>query len=168
MALLVVRHAHALDRSDWDGPDQQRPLSDKGFRQAAALDTSLDPQGITRVVSSPAIRCRQTIEPLAAKSSVDVEEDDSLQEGEPGADALQRWSVVAAAMPAEDVVVCSHGDVIEGVIDELARRGVDVGPKPRFQKGSTWVIDVAPASDGTGPRSADVVRAARYLPPPSI
>jgi 8-oxo-dGTP diphosphatase len=168
MALLVLRHAHALNRLDWDEPDELRPLSDKGLRQAAALDGSLDPQRIVRVVSSPALRCRQTVEPLAAKAAVDVEEDDSLEEGQPGADALQQWSLVAAAAPAGDVLVCSHGDVIEGAVAELAHRGIDVGPKPRCQKGSTWIVEVDPASEGADPRSADVVSRASYLPPPSI
>ena len=36
-ALLVVRHAHAGDREKWEGPDERRPLTKKGRRQAAGL-----------------------------------------------------------------------------------------------------------------------------------
>ena len=41
------------ERDAWDGDDDQRPLSDRGRRQAEALATTLAPYHMTRVVSSP-------------------------------------------------------------------------------------------------------------------
>ena len=37
MPLLLVRHAQAKPRKEWDGEDRVRPLSPHGFRQADGL-----------------------------------------------------------------------------------------------------------------------------------
>ena len=36
MIVLLVRHARAGDRSEWEGDDRLRPLDKKGRRQAKA------------------------------------------------------------------------------------------------------------------------------------
>ena len=54
-------------RSAWDGPDEQRPLSKAGRRQAAALAKLLGDEPIGRIVSSPYVRCRETVAPLAER-----------------------------------------------------------------------------------------------------
>jgi len=54
-------------------------------------------------------------------------------------------------------VACTHGDVVSGILFELADRGVALGSTPRMRKGSTWVLDV----DGGR------VSSARYLAPPA-
>ena len=68
MDLYLVRHAHAGSRSSWEGRDLHRPLSKKGRRQADAIADLLAEAGIERLLSSPARRCVQTLEPLAAQS----------------------------------------------------------------------------------------------------
>src|SRR5688572_23290026 len=55
MALFLVRHAHAGRRRGWDGPDDQRPLSSKGEKEALGLADRLESKGITHLVSSPAL-----------------------------------------------------------------------------------------------------------------
>jgi broad specificity phosphatase PhoE len=146
----VVRHAQAGDRRRWDGPDEARPLSKKGRRQADALAELLAGAGVERVCTSPALRCRQTVEPLAAQVGLTVDDDADLAEGS-GA-----TGVVHLARTADrNTVACTHGDVVDDLLAGLALEGVDVGSQPRCAKGSTWVLDV---EDGR-------VVAAHYLPP---
>ncbi len=57
----VVRHAHA----DWS-PDEQRPLSDKGYRDAARVADILGQFPIVKIFTSPFLRARQTVAPLAS------------------------------------------------------------------------------------------------------
>jgi hypothetical protein len=40
--LLLVRHAHAGDKSRWQGPDSLRPLSPAGQAEAAGLVVRLE------------------------------------------------------------------------------------------------------------------------------
>jgi 8-oxo-(d)GTP phosphatase len=78
MTVYLVRHAKAGDREAWEGDDDLRPLSKPGRRQAAGLVDLLRPAGIRRLVSSPAVRCVQTLEPLGEALGLAVELDDAL------------------------------------------------------------------------------------------
>ena len=152
----LVRHAHAGDRAAWTGDDAARPLSEKGWRQARGLVELLPRQPrLRRVVSSPSLRCVQTVEPLAEAYALRVEEDERLLEGADPRDAL---ALVEAELARGDgVAACSHGDVIPGVLELLMQRDeVRFEDRLIWQKGSTWVLE----GDGGA-----VVRA-RYLPPP--
>jgi 8-oxo-dGTP diphosphatase len=112
---VVLRHAAAGDRDHWDADDFHRPLNGKGRRQAAELVEVLRPLGVRRVVSSPYVRCVETVEPLAAALELSVELDDRLAEGAgPGADELLR---------EDGVVCCTHGDIA----DALLGRGLSKG-----------------------------------------
>jgi 8-oxo-dGTP diphosphatase len=151
MTVYLVRHAKAGDRGDWGGSDDLRPLSKPGRRQAAALAEALRDAPIERIVSSPSVRCRQTVEPLAELRRLPVELADELAEGAPARDAMRVLEKVASA----PTVLCSHGDVIAGVLRHLASRGVPLGDD-RLEKASVWALDVV---------EHDVV-AAHYSPPP--
>jgi phosphohistidine phosphatase len=67
MRLLIVRHADAGDREDWEKsgrPDEQRPLSEKGIeRMRAAVKglVELVPD-VEVIVTSPYVRAAQTAE----------------------------------------------------------------------------------------------------------
>ena len=153
MAVYLVRHADAGARHEWHQPDDLRPLTDRGERQAAAVARALRDRPVTRVVSSPAMRCRATVAPLAEALGLEVELSAALLEGAALQDAL---AVVRAAADGE-TVLCSHGDVIPDVLTYLMGKGMRTGPDRRCQKGSIWVLEV----DG-----ADVVRG-EYVPPPA-
>ena len=64
MTVVLLRHASAGHRERWEGDDRLRPLDKKGRRQADALCAILRERGISRVLSSPYVRCTQTVAPL--------------------------------------------------------------------------------------------------------
>ncbi len=151
MKHFVVRHADAGDRHRWKGRDEDRPLSRKGRRQAEAVASRLRDEHIAKIASSPFVRCVQTVEPLAERLGLPVELAPELAEGS-GA-----TGVLKLAMNADDsTVMCTHGDVVDALLEHLRGEGVDLGKKPRCTKASTWVLDV---------RAGRVV-AATYLPAP--
>jgi broad specificity phosphatase PhoE len=153
MTVLLVRHTHAGDRAAWDGDDRRRPVSDRGAEQAEALVDLLASYPVERVLSSPYVRCVQSVAPLAAARSLEVEEEDLLAEGAP----LDLVRQLLRRSAAQDVVLCSHGDVIGAVVSDLARRGVDLGPAgATWEKASTWILDGDPLHP-----------LASYLPPPA-
>ena len=53
MSLLLVRHASAGERAEWDGDDAERPLDERGEAQAAHLPDVLSRFPIERILSSP-------------------------------------------------------------------------------------------------------------------
>lgn len=152
MTIYLVRHAKAGSRSGWDGRDEDRPLSKSGRQQSDLLTKALASCGVTRILTSPYLRCVQTVEPLAAAVGGAVELCDALAEGAPRAEAVELFDKYAA----EPTVLCSHGDVIGELLDECRRRGADLG-EGRQEKGSTWVIEADEAR----------IIEARYLPPPT-
>lgn len=150
----LVRHGAAGDRSRWEGPDHERPLTEKGFAQANMIADQLAGVGITRLLSSPFIRCMQTLEPLGEALGLKVESTDALGEGA---------STVGIAGMLDDVagstaVLCSHGDVIPDTLRRLQWMGTRFLSPFECRKGSTWVV----GHDGAGFTDA------RYLPPPSL
>lgn len=174
--LIVVRHASAGSRGSWDGPDHLRPLDRKGRRQAEGLARALSTQKRDQpgaILSSPYVRCYQTVEPLATSLGMSVEEEPALAEGR-ARDAIRlARSLIdagpgpvdpppaeppagprpAAALPT--TVLCTHGDIVPALLDEAAGDGVEVGPDARWAKGSVWVLE------GRGGRFT----AAHYRPP---
>jgi 8-oxo-dGTP diphosphatase len=137
--VLLIRHAHAGSRKDWDGDDRLRPLSRRGASQALVLAQRLAVWVPVRILSSPYVRCIQTVQPLADELGRKVEEVDELAEGM-GADAL----AMVRAMSGRRVALCTHGDVIPDVLVSLADEDrLDLGSAPRQAKGSAWVLEAA-------------------------
>jgi 8-oxo-dGTP diphosphatase len=151
--LYVVRHADAGSRGHADGPDELRGLSARGKRQAEGLRGLLADAGITRLVASPFARCVETVAPLAVHLGLEVEVDDRLGEGRGFAGALD----LAAELCGGPAAICSHGDVIPDLLEELLRRGTKLKDEARWPKASTWVLT----------RGTDGFSTGRYLPPPA-
>ncbi len=154
ISVYLVRHAKALDRAAWTAPDGLRPLSKAGRRQAEALAERFGGLPFARLVSSPSVRCVQTLEPLAGRLAVAVEPLEALAEGSDGAGALDLLLELATHGP---VAACTHGDVLLDVLAGLREARVPLSGPFESRKGSTWVLE----TDGR------TVRRGTYLPPPA-
>jgi len=153
VTIYLVRHGKAGDRSEWEDADDLRPLSKAGRRQAEKLVEQLADATVDHIVTSPYVRCRQSVEPLAEQRRLPVDLADELAEGAPLADALRLVEKVAH----EHAVLCTHGDVAGDLLHHLDRKGIPLGDVVKLEKGSTWVLEV---------EGSDIV-SARYLPPPA-
>ena len=138
MRLLLVRHAKAGSRSDWEGDDRLRPITKSGRRQADGLVIQLKRYEVTRVLSSPYLRCVQTVEPLASALGLKVEITEALAEG--CSDAA--LALVRSLRSDPSVVLSTHGDIVPDVLEALAvEDGLQLPRHPQWSKGSTWVLD---------------------------
>jgi 8-oxo-dGTP diphosphatase len=136
MALYLVRHAKAGSRSAWVGPDPDRPLTRAGREQAEALAAVLAEHPVCRILSSPYVRCIETVEPLAQKAGLSVETMLALAEDADPVIAVELLSVVP-----DHTVACTHGDLVPAIIESLASRGMSVEGEPDWRKGVTWVLE---------------------------
>lgn len=152
--VYLVRHAKSLSRSTWQEPDELRPLSDTGRRQAEALPAHFRGLGFEHLVSSPFVRCVQTLEPLAISLDATVEHAEQLAEGAPGRGALALVLALAAGGP---VAACTHGDVLLDALAELRAGHIPLSGPIECKKGSSWVLEV----------EAGAFRRASYLRPPT-
>jgi phosphohistidine phosphatase SixA len=135
--LYLVRHGKAGSRERWTGDDRLRPLSKPGRRQAEALVRLFDGRTVERIVSSPFVRCVQTVQPLATDRAVAVEESEALSEGAP----LETVLDLVAGLDAVAAVLCSHGDVIPALVEHLAADGMAIEGEPDWRKGSLWILE---------------------------
>ena len=171
--LAVVRHAHALRRQSWKDEDQLRPLSQAGTQRARELAPLFAAYGITRLVSSPSVRCTETLRPYAASLGKPLRTKDGLSEEGHAADParalrhLQR--LLERGTPA---ALCSHGPVMPdlvlallGRVDGTEPTAVDAAALLRqaagdgMAKGEALVAHLAGSGD-----SARVVAVERHLP----
>lgn len=151
MKLYLVRHARAEKRSGWDGPLPLRPLTPIGLEQARALAVELAAEHIPRVVSSPHLRCRQTVEPLAQLWGTPLTLDERLAEGQGADKALS----LVDEIDDRPTLLCTHGDVIAALMAEFEERGATIEGAFGSEKASVWIVE----SDGSRLR-------AHYRPPP--
>lgn len=135
--VLLVRHGSAGRKQEWDGPDLERPLDERGRAQARALATVLPAYAPGRVLSAPALRCRQTVEPLAADLALPVEVDIDL--AEQSYEALP-GRLLALGGDAVPTVACSQGGAIPYGVDALAADSELVLAPTSAKKGSVWAL----------------------------
>jgi phosphohistidine phosphatase SixA len=136
--VYLVRHAHAGNKKNWKGPDQARPLSAQGRMEALGLVEQLGNRPLGRLLSSPAERCLQTIEPLADRLGHPVETSEALDVDGTGPGVLE----LLTSPGFKGAVLCTHGEVIGKVFDELQAAGIELSDAPRWPKGSTWMLEL--------------------------
>ena len=153
--VYVIRHVKAGDRAEWREPDELRPISKLGRMQARKLADSLRGVPFVRILSSPYLRCTQSLHLIADRLGIDIDLEPDLGEGGDGAAAE---ALVLAAAADGTAALCTHGDVYMDLIGNLLARGVPrTGDGPvSFKKGSAWRLEVA---DGR-------ITSLAYIPPP--
>jgi phosphohistidine phosphatase SixA len=134
--LIVVRHGDAGAKSRWDGPDRLRPLSPAGRRQAEGLVFRLEDYPVERILSSPTVRCQQTVEPLAQDRLLQIEHVAVL-----GLDAGPvQLRMLLSDRRLRHTVLCTHGETIAQLFTQLTMEGLEVAGPLQWPKGSTWLL----------------------------
>ncbi|MGI9621769.1 MAG: SixA phosphatase family protein [Acidimicrobiales bacterium] len=150
--IFLIRHASAGKRTAAQS-DHLRELDDTGLRQAKNIARSLSAYSIDHIMTSPAVRCVETVQPLADELGLTVDVSEALWEGQGPMPAL---SLVKRLLAADSTAaLCSHGDIIPELLRTLEREhGIATGHQ--CAKASVWALD------GYG----GTVRSARYLGTP--
>jgi broad specificity phosphatase PhoE len=138
--LHVIRHAKAKNRMEWTEADELRPLTKRGRREAAGLAERLRVESLERLVSSPSRRCVETLEPLARLLDLPIETTDLLEEGAGGGRALDL--LLSLSLESTSLACCTHGDVLYGLMREVASSDVPLAGPLDVPIASTWVLDV--------------------------
>jgi 8-oxo-dGTP diphosphatase len=141
--VALIRHAHAGERKKWTGRDQLRPIDPRGQRQAVAVAAALATFQSRRLVAAPPLRCKQTLEPLAAAlGDLPIVLDGAFAEPSEMADLAERLTMARARLdrlrPDERVVICSQGKVIPPLLALLLGAP---DPEPfKTRKGDGWLL----------------------------
>lgn len=152
--LLLVRGAAAMPREEWKLAEHDRPLAPEGESMARSLSGLGAFFEIDRILSAPAARCMETVEPLARSEALSVEASLDLADGR----IRQAMGLIEDAR-GTGTVLCTHEDVVSGVLSALAALDrTAVEPHPGRRRGSVWAL------------SGDHARytSAYYLPLPEL
>ncbi|WP_130011292.1 NUDIX hydrolase [Serinicoccus sediminis] len=122
--LLVVRHALAVPRGDWSGPDPVRPLNRAGRRRAAhRLTDLLAAYAPEELLSSPSVRCVDTLAPFARSAGLSVTTKQGLSEEgferDPGKLGKHLRKVLDRGV---STAVCTHGPLLPDLVGTLLGR----------------------------------------------
>jgi 8-oxo-dGTP diphosphatase len=119
--LVIIRHASSRSRSKWPDADPLRPLSLQGRERAEALVPILAAYDVTRVVTSPSVRCLDTVLPYAVAIGERARLKSGLSE-EGFADQPERapYHLARLLERGNAAVVCTHGPVLPVLLERLA------------------------------------------------
>jgi len=142
--LFLLRHAHAGDPLAWSGPDELRPLSEKGKRQVKRLAKFLA-EGPVRpdlILTSPKVRAEQTARAVGKALDVDVRLDQRLA----GGFGMRSLSELLGSVEARQPMMVGHDPDFSALLAGLlGSRGLVM------RKGALAAIDLAwPLERGTG------------------
>ncbi len=121
--LILLRHATAVSRADFEADDRLRPLQGKGRSQARSLASLLQAYGISTVYSSDSVRCLETVRPFATLRKITIEQEPIFSEPgfarspEAATDRLE--SILANRRAA---VLCTHRPVLPALLDAVIPR----------------------------------------------
>jgi 8-oxo-(d)GTP phosphatase len=135
MTLYLVRHSLAVPRKRWEGDDDDRPLTKRGFAQNQVLERWSMGLELSSVLSSPTRRCLDTVVGIAAAHDLPVlaRSELAISDGRPAMD------LVAALLADDaDVLICTHGEnilpILRGVRPSISKKKVAAA------KGSVWTL----------------------------
>jgi len=141
MRIVIVRHGQAAAKKSWPGADGERPLVARGARQAERLGRIIGAPRPKRVISSPALRCVQTVQPLADNCGLRVELSEQLStDAGPQAVALCR-ALLSSPASHSTIMLCTHREVLNALLPQLAEEfGGKLGHRPPGAKGGAWIL----------------------------
>lgn len=136
MKIYFLRHGIAADREEWQGSDEERPLTKEGRRcmkrEAKAIE-KLDLR-IEALITSPLARAKETAEFIADHLDLEAIEDERLR---PGFDVDALKNVVADRFNMKAIMLVGHEPDFSETISHLIGGG-----RIDLKKGALACVDV--------------------------
>jgi phosphohistidine phosphatase len=116
MKLCFLRHGEA-DWPNWDKPDDERPLTERGRREMKRVAKFLERLKLVpdAILTSPLPRASQTAEIAGKRFGIELQTEPALAHGF----NIERLRRLLAKRPAECVVMVGHEPEFSEVIKEL-------------------------------------------------
>lgn len=161
VAFLVVRHGKAEARKAWKGEEAHRPITPRGAAYAFALSYELACFNPTRLVSSPWIRCLETLDMFSWQTHQSIVHLPQLTEDAFAQNPHTSWECFYAEMlnavrSGTPTAICMHRPVIGGMFEHM--RGICatkslakqlIAKTPYMATGTAIAVFAIPKSDGT-------------------
>jgi 8-oxo-dGTP diphosphatase len=124
--VVVIRHAQAADRANWTKLDGLRPLTAEGRARARGAVPLLAALGVRKVISSPWVRCRQTVRPFANRARLALNTNRWLTESAAKTNPARATGLMRRILQGgPPVAVCSHRPVLPPLLGVVAERAAE-------------------------------------------
>jgi 8-oxo-dGTP diphosphatase len=139
--LILLRHAKALNREEWQKDDEDRPLDQLGQIQARNLPNYYLPYVVDQISSSDAMRCAETVFPLSQAMAKIVTYVSDLSEYVFHKNKMAAIDYVRELMELEGTyLICSHNPILPKIAEKLVGKKSFKSFKKNLEPGEAIVL----------------------------
>jgi 8-oxo-dGTP diphosphatase len=139
--LILLRHAKALSRDEWEKDDEDRPLDQTGQIQAKNLPQYFIPFMLDQICSSDAMRCAETVLPLSQAIGRPITYVSDLSEYAFYKNKSAAYDYIKELIESEGThLVCSHNPILSKIAEKLIGKKSFKSLKTELAPGDAIVI----------------------------
>jgi 8-oxo-dGTP diphosphatase len=139
--LVLLRHAKAVTRDEWQGEDDDRPLDSYGQNQAKRLLAMYQVFNLEQIHSSDAVRCYDTVVAIAKGLSIELEVTGKLSESTFKKDKEKAFDYAKELIKSnESVLLCSHNPILPKMLNKLTKKSEVDADEGKLLPADGWVI----------------------------
>ena len=140
-ALIMLRHAKALERTEWQGEDEDRPLEQLGQQQARRMLSLYQVYGLTQIHTSDAVRCHDTVEQMAKALDLSLTITNKVSEYTWKKNKEKAIDYAKELIKEnEPIVLCSHNPVLPRMMEKLTKKIDFDYPSNKLEPGDSWIL----------------------------
>ena len=138
---ILLRHAKAITRDEWQGDDDDRPLDSYGQNQAKRLLAMYQVFNLEEIHTSDAVRCYDTVIPIAKGLNIRLEVTGKLSEDTFKKDKEKALDYAKDLMKLnESVLLCSHNPILPKILNKLSKKSEVDADEGKLLPADGWVI----------------------------
>jgi len=138
---ILLRHAKAITRDEWQGEDDDRPLSSSGQNQAMRLLSTYQVFNIDQIHSSDAVRCYDTVKSMAKGLDIKLEVSSKLSENTYKKDKEKAFDYVRELIKEDkSILICSHNPILPKMLNKITKKSEIEADEDKLSPADGWVI----------------------------
>jgi 8-oxo-dGTP diphosphatase len=143
--LVLLRHAKALARKEWQGGDEDRPLDYVGQMQAKRMLSIYQVFGLQQIHTSDAVRCYDTIIAMSKALGLEPKVTNHLSEyifekNKEKALDYAKDLVEKVGKSGAPTLLCSHNPILPRMLEKVTKKSKVDLPLEKLQPGDAWVL----------------------------
>ena len=138
---ILLRHAKAVTRDEWQGEDDDRPLDSYGQNQAKRLLAMYQVFNLEQIHSSDAVRCYDTVVAIAKGLNIKLEVTGKLSEDTYKKDKEKAFDYAKDLIKLnKSVLLCSHNPILPKMLNKLTKKSEVDADEGKLLPADGWVI----------------------------
>jgi 8-oxo-dGTP diphosphatase len=138
---ILLRHAKAITRDEWQGDDDDRPLDMVGQNQAKRLLSIYQVFNLQQIHTSDAVRCYDTVEPISRGLGINLEVTGKLSESSYKKDKEKAIEYAKELIKQDDrVLLCSHNPILPKILNKLTKKSELEADEEKLMPADSWVL----------------------------